>query len=93
MSVDQTSVLAAAEASIVELMPTVADIVATIVENPKMDFDDYAGLLEAAEVQGPLLFITLVRLAAGLAAIAECTPEQVRLLGQPDPGVGRHQAG
>lgn len=84
MSTEQLSALRATEAAIVDLIPTVCDMVATIVESPAMTWEDYSGFLEAADLQGPLLFVALLRLSAGFAAVCELTPEQVRGFGRPD---------
>ncbi len=80
MSPDTQSTLQATEAEIARLMPTALDIVAAIVDEPATSWDTYAGTLEVAEQNSPLLLLAMARAAAGMASIAELTSDQVRAL-------------
>lgn len=68
------------EAEIGLLMPVALDMVATVVESPGTSMEAYDALLTVAEENPPLLFLAVLRVAAGLAAICEMTAEQIRSL-------------
>lgn len=80
MSTDTTSTLQATEAEIARLLPTALDVIAEIVANPATDWDTYSGTLELADTNSPLLLLAIARAAAGIAAIAELEPDQIRAL-------------
>lgn len=75
-----TGGVAALEAEISLLMPMALDLVGTVVDSPGMDLDDYEALTAVVESQSPVLFLALLRTAAGLAHIAEMTGDAVRAL-------------
>lgn len=68
------------EAEIALLMPVALDMIATTVEDPATSLETYDALLTVAENNPPLLFLAILRVAAGLAAVCEMTPEQIRSL-------------
>ena len=80
MSGDTVSTIETAELTIAALYPTAADMIATTLANNPPDFDVYASFMEVAEAESPLLLCAVLRLAAGLAAICDMAPEDLRQL-------------
>lgn len=68
------------EAEIGLLMPIALDMIATVVESPGTSVETYDATLTVAEQNPPLLFLAILRAAAGLAAISELTGDDIRSL-------------
>lgn len=75
--------LADFERTLGEIMPTALDMIAAVVEAPGTDWDTYSGTLEVLDAAGPLLPLAILRAAAGIAAIAEISPGEIRALATP----------
>lgn len=88
MQAAQPSTLEATVDAIADTMPVALDMIATMMDEPTPSWETFAGLLEVAEQTTPLLILALVRSAAGLATVAEMTPDQVRALATPDMPTG-----
>ena len=84
MSDVDTGPITALEREIGLIMPMALDLVATVVETPAMGPEDYEAVTAVVESQSPVLFLALLRIAAGFAAIADMDPDQVRALTEPD---------
>lgn len=69
------------ETEISLVMPTALDIIAEVVADPGMTLERYETFLTLAEANPGTLFLALLRVSAGLAAIADMTPDQIRDLG------------
>lgn len=80
MADDATGTITALEAEISQLMPMALDMIATVVDSPGMELEDYEALTAVVETQSPVLFLALLRTAAGLAAIAELSGDDVQAL-------------
>lgn len=70
------------ESEIIRLMPTALDIVADVVDQPGTSMESYDAILAVAEANPPLLFLAVVRCAAGFAHTADLAGKDVRALGR-----------
>lgn len=84
MSTEDTSAIRAVEVQISQLMPTALDMIADVVDQPAMELADYEAITAVVETQSPLLFLALLRCAAGMAAVAGMTGDQTRALAPSD---------
>ena len=78
-----------AEALIGKLMPTALDMIAATVDSPGTSLEAYDATLAVAETQSPLLFLALIRCAAGLATIGDLTGDHIRALADADDSTDR----
>lgn len=67
-----------------KLMPMALDMIGDVVDAPGMSVEDYEAITAVVETQSPVLFLALLRAAAGLAAIVELSGDDVRALAPPD---------
>lgn len=80
------STLQATQVAIGALMPTALEMVASIVADPGTSLEGYDALVAVAEQESPLLLLAVLRVAAGLATVAEMDSDQVLALSEPQGG-------
>lgn len=87
-AVDVAQLFRELEEQIADLMPVAADMIATTMVTGEPSLDDYDAMLTLAEEQPSQLLLAILRTAAGLAHVAEMTPEQMRALNDPPSATG-----
>lgn len=65
------------------LMTTAMDMIATVVEDPSSSLENYERLMSVVEAESPVLLLAVLRAAAGLAYVADMSPQEIRLMGSP----------